>query len=140
MGSALTKRGHAVATRAALAAAIAAACIGAPAATVSASLQNFTIAVEDLDLNDGVDAGFMFTQTEQVTFASLLMSDGQSRFRQEFLTDWGASTIEVNVAGITTSASAGEGFMTAPGAQRLLRYAGRPHRSCWPWAFVSRAE
>jgi len=116
MGSALTNRGHAVATRAAVAAAVAAACAGAPAATVSASLQNFTITVEDLDLNDGVDAGFTFTQTEQVTFASLLMSDGQSRARSDFRVDWDPSTIELNEAGITTSASAGEGFMTASGS------------------------
>jgi len=53
------------AARVCLAAALSVTSIGAAAATSSASLQNFAITVEDLDLSDGIEAGYTFSLSEQ---------------------------------------------------------------------------
>jgi hypothetical protein len=93
--------------------------VGVMAASASASLHNFTIVVEDLDLDDGIEAGFSFSQTgqtEQSTFASArAIADGEVRSRQEFFTTFEAATLEIGLGDTTASAVAGNDFMTASG-------------------------
>jgi hypothetical protein len=104
------------AARACFAVALSVASIGAAAATSSASLQNFTITVEDLNLNDGIEAGYTFLLSDQVLDARALVTvDAEPVVQQDFKQPWGPSSVQLDAGGTLVRASAGEGSIFASG-------------------------
>jgi hypothetical protein len=101
---------------------------GAMAKTSSASLQDITITVEDMNPNDGIAPGFTFSGFQSV-FASAVAADTPqpvSDFWSE--TEWVPRSVDVQDGSTFAQASVGEGFMSTSG-QGPGFYTGRVIKS-----------